>query len=190
MKPEARGTPGKDPGWFGRVNARVQRFINGGPAPTDPLYLSNRSPWQRSRLALVIAVPLLIVASCVVLSLTFLTKPVETPVKELTPAEIAARTLPNLAKNISMESNKDIEVLEVHVDRAARTTVSGTVRNHTDRSIREAEIVFWLTQKNGSQVGAVTTTLRDLAPRATAKFAFPIQQDNAHFALVREIHTQ
>ena len=151
MKPGARSGPGKPPGWMGRLNERVQRFINGGPAPSDPLYLSNRSPWQRFRRALVFAVPIGIVAAGVVLSLSNVFKPKQAPVKELTPAEIAARTLPNLAKNISMESNRDIEVVEVHVDRTAGTKLAGTVRNRTDRAIHEAEIVFWLTQKNGSQ---------------------------------------
>ena len=110
--------------------------------------------------------------------------------KPLTAAEVAAKILPNLAKNISIESNKDIQVVEVHVDHTAGTRLAGTITNNTGRSIRLAEVVFVLTEASGSQLGAVTAKLENLAPYSTSKFAIPIQQASAAYALVREINTQ
>jgi hypothetical protein len=66
----------------------------------------------------------------------------------------------------------------------------GTVKNNTDRLIRTTEIVLNLTDATGSQLGAVSARVDNLAPNATANFQIPIVQTDAAFALVREIQTQ
>ncbi|MBZ5726222.1 MAG: FxLYD domain-containing protein [Acidobacteriia bacterium] len=190
MKPAGRGAQPKRMRWLGPLRGPVERFINGGPAPTDPLYLTNRTLGQRVRFMVVIAVPCLILAGGVILSTSNMFKPKIAPAKPLTAAEVAAKILPNLAKNISIESNKDIQVVEVHVDHTAGTRLAGTITNNTGRSIRLAEVVFVLTEASGSQLGAVTAKLENLAPYSTSKFAIPIQQASAAYALVREINTQ
>ena len=40
---------------------------------------------------------------------------------------------------------------------------------------------------DGSQVGAVRTTLRNVQPYSTTRFQIPIDQENAAFALVRDV---
>jgi len=52
----------------GRQRARIDKWISGGPAPTDPLYLTNRTWNQKIKTWSVIAVPLLILIGGVALS--------------------------------------------------------------------------------------------------------------------------
>ncbi len=190
MKPTVRGGKATRLRWLGPLRGPTERFISGGAAPTDPLYLTNRTLSQRIRFGIVIAVPCLILAGGVILSMSSIYKPKIAPARPLTPAEVSARILPNLAKNISIESNKDLQVVEVHVDHTAGTKLAGTVTNNTGHAIRLAEVVFVLTEASGSQLGAVTAKLENLAPFSTTKFAVPIQQSTAAYALVREISTQ
>jgi hypothetical protein len=95
--------------------------------------------------------------------------------------------LPNLPKDIKIESHTDVQVTEASVKGGI---VTGSVRNNTDRPYHAAELVFDLTDSVGSQVGAITTTVRDLGAKATVRFSVPIKQRDAAFVLVREVHTE
>jgi hypothetical protein len=90
----------------------------------------------------------------------------------------------------NIEVNKDVQVLEAHVELEGGSKLTGTARNNTDHLIHTAEIVFNLTDQSGSQVGAVSAQVENLAPNATVRFQVPIEQTNAAFALVREVRTQ
>jgi hypothetical protein len=105
----------------------------------------------------------------------------------LTVAEVAARILPNMDKNIQLAVNKDVEVVEVHVDLTSHKLV-GALKNNTDRALG-AEVVFDLTDAVGSQVGAVVGRVERIAPQGRADFQFLIKQQDAAFALVREVRT-
>jgi hypothetical protein len=98
--------------------------------------------------------------------------------------------LPNIDKTIKIEVNKDVQVLEAHVESQGGMKVAGVVKNNTDRMIHTTEIVLNLTDRTGSHLGAVSVKVGDLAPNATVRFQVPIEQKDATFALVREVSTQ
>src|SRR5882757_3657063 len=115
--------------WAGRQKARIDQWISGGPAPSDPLYLTNRTWGQKLKSWSVIAVPLVILIGGVGLTLSnVLDPPAAKPIAEMSSAEVAAKTLPNL-KNLKIESNHNVDVLEVRVTHDGGTKMVGVVKN-------------------------------------------------------------
>jgi hypothetical protein len=112
------------------------------------------------------------------------------PSAEPSAAELAAKLLPNVDKTIDIEVNKDVQVVEAHIEHEGGTKVAGTVKNNTNRLIHTTEIILNLTDQTGSHLGAVSAQVNNLAPNATLKFQTPIEQKDAAFALVREVQTQ
>ena len=162
--------------------------MSGGARPLDPLYLSNRTAGQKMRSALLVATPIVLVAAVVVLALSR-----SADIKqqaELSSAEVAKRILPDLSRDIKIDTNRDVVVLDAAVERGTPLAIAGSVQNNTSRVIRSAEIVFDVTNDVGSQVGAVATKVRDLPPMSATKFRFAIKQTDAAFVLVREVHPE
>ena len=187
LKPGQSNAGGKKLRWLGPLGGPVDRFLSGGAAPTDPLYLSNRTFGQRFRTGLLITIPFLIIGGLVAWALTHRAQTQQQA--ELSAAEIARKSLPNLA-DVKVETNRDVQVVEVVVVPGATPSVSGSVINNTSHVLRDIEIVLELTDTTGSQVGAVSTTVEKLEPKATNKFQFPIKQHDAAFVLVREVHSK
>jgi len=80
-----------------RQRARLDKWIFGGAAPTDPLYLTNRTWGQKIKTWSVIAVPVVILIGGVGFTLSSIMQPPEgKPVRYLSPAEISAKILPIL----------------------------------------------------------------------------------------------
>jgi len=185
MKPGARpstGAPAAKGGW-------LARFLN-APAPSDPLYLTNRSFGQKSRRALVIASPfVLVIGGGLAAFLLFGHKTDKAP-KELTSAELRAKVLPGFNKEFKLDSNKDIEIAEVHFENSGPSVMVGSFRNTTDHPIFQAVVVFELADSSRSELGAVTVTETNLAPGASRIFRKPIEQTNATYALVRDVETK
>ena len=98
--------------------------------------------------------------------------------------------LPDLNKDLHIATQHDLEVQDVHIIRAASTKLAGLALNNTDHAIMKADLVFELTDKNGSRQGAVSTQLTNLAARSSVPFQFVIEQQAAAFALVRDIHVE
>lgn len=190
MKP---GSPVAQPHatrWLGPLRRSIERFLSGGPAPSDPLYLSRRTIGQRIRFALAIGIPGVIVAGLMGLALTnHFAKKTVMPRLDLSPAEIAAKMLPNM-DYVKIDTNRDVDIMEVHVDRTQGTAVMGTVMNKTAHEIHSAEIVFDLTDATGSQLGGVSQKIEDLPPQVRQGFRLPIEQSTASFVLVREVKTR
>jgi hypothetical protein len=190
MKPGAQAAQSPRLRWLGPLRKPIERLLSGGPAPTDPLYLTNRTIWQRARVVVVIGTPCLIVAVLMVLALTnYFVKKTVIPKLDLSPAEIAAKMLPNM-DNIVLDTNRDVAVIEVHVDHTKGTALAGTVMNNTGHQIHTAEIVFDLTDETGTQLGGVSQRLENLPPRIHQEFRLPIEQSTARYALVREVKTR
>jgi hypothetical protein len=68
--------------------------------------------------------------------------------------------------------------------------ITGTVRNLSGRQVATASISFDVTTKDGSQLGGVATTVHDLKPHGTAQFRILVPQQDAAFAMVRELRTE
>jgi hypothetical protein len=107
------------------------------------------------------------------------------PAGEPTSAEINQKILPNLDKNIHVEVNRDLEVMEVHIEHSTDPQLVCTARNNTKHAILNGEVIFDLTDASGSQLGAVTVPM-SLPPLSSTKFQVAIRQQTAAFALVRE----
>jgi hypothetical protein len=190
LKPDAPREQAKGTRWLGPLRGLANRVLS-RPAPSDPLYLSNRTFDQRVKLWLAIAVPVLILAGITALGLShFFQARLPGPAPEPSAAVLAAKLLPNVDKTLKIEVNQDVQVLEAHVELEGGAKLTGTARNNTDHLIHTAKIVFNLTDQGGSQVGAVSAQVENLAPNATVRFQVPIEQTNAAFALVREVQTQ
>ena len=160
----------------------------GAAKPQDPLYLSNRTIGQKVRLAVFVSLPILIIIGVTVVALV---RPAGgRPEEDAVPSETKRRALPNPAANVKVETNQDVVVLKAAIENGHGTEVAGVVQNNTDRVIRSAVLTFDVTDQAGSQLGGVSTTVQNLAPKASTKFRFPIKQTEAAFVLVREVQKE
>ena len=191
LQPGAPAAPAKRK-WLGPLSGPIERLLSGGPAPTDPLYLTNRTTGQKIKRGLLIGVPCLGLAVLVIGMLTgdidfSSPRPVT---RETNAAEVAAKLLPHMDSSIRIDTDKEVEVLEAHVEHGTPTYLVGRMKNTTNHEIHIAEAVFDLTDSGGSQLGGVSAKIENIAAGSSAGFKVAILQSEAHFALVREIHTQ
>ncbi|HEY1217749.1 MAG TPA: FxLYD domain-containing protein [Bryobacteraceae bacterium] len=188
MKPQGRGSEPAKPKSAWRQ--RLEQLIN-GPANTDPLYLSNRTIWQRIRVVAIMVVPFLLVAGVLAVAWSDVFKGKDAPKpRELTAAERAARVLPNFNTKIQLPTNHDLDVQDAHVEHGSPTHIAGLIKNNTDHVIASASLVFDLTDERWSRLGAVNTRVGELPPHCTTPFRFTVAQDTAEHVLVREYQTQ
>jgi hypothetical protein len=189
MKPGARPGQTQERKWLGPLRGPVDRLLSGS-APADPLYLTNRSLGRRIKSWSLVVIPCLFIVGLVALALSqgYFNPPEAVPRREPSAAEAARTMLPNIARDIRIESNKEVEVVQVQVDRSAMKVI-GSVRNNAAYAIAATDVVFNLTDKSGSQVGAVRGHIENLSPKSTKDFQFPIEQRDAAFVLVREVTT-
>ena len=185
MKPGGQTAPKRELTWLGPLRGPVDRLLSGGPAPTDPLYLTNRTLGQKLLSWSLIGIPCLVLLAGIGITLSsLLDLPAPKPDKELTAAEITAKLLPNMDQDFKLAPTSDVQVLEAKVD---GTRLVGKVKNTSTREIAGAELVIDLTDVDGSQVGAVSAFVEKIPPSGTRSFEVPIKQRNAAAALVREV---
>jgi hypothetical protein len=174
------------------IPGRIQKLLNGSAA-ADPLYLSNRTFLRKTRVWLVIGLPAVILLGGLGLVLArYFDRgaPVAAPPADLSDAEIARKMLPDLNKDLHIDSQHDVDVQDVHVVHSGANRLAGVALNNTNRVIGKVEIVFELTDKSGSRQGAVSTQLLNLPAKSSVPFQFAIDQQTASFAIVREVHAQ
>jgi hypothetical protein len=185
MKPGGQMAPKRELTWLGPLRGPVERLLSGGPAPTDPLYLTNRTLGRKLLSWSLIGIPCLVLLAGIGITLSsLLDPPAPKPDKELTAAEITAKLLPNMDKDFKLAPTSDVQVLEAKVD---GTRLVGKVKNTSTREIAGAELVIDLTDVDGSQVGAVSAFVERIPPSGIRSFEVPIKQHNAATALVREV---
>jgi len=188
MKPGKPKTESRRMRLLGPLRVPVERWLSGG-ARQDPLYLSNRTFGQKLVGWVKVGVPLLVVVAAVIFAF-LMHRREDKPAEVLSPAEIAAKMLPELNKPIHVDSNTDIEVLEMYVDHAAGDKLLGKLRNTTSHTIQAGEVDFVLIGDSGTQVGAVRVQVNKLAAGETVPFAQPIAEKAASSAQVREVRTK
>lgn len=184
MKPGGKTAANRQLKWLGPLGGPVERLLSGGPAPSDPLYLTNRTLTQKLKSWSLVAIPCLILAAGGWYALRTLNPPEAQPAPEPTAAAIAASTLPNLAKDIQLAPSTDVQVIEIKVE---GSRLVGKVRNTTAREIAVTELVIDLINPAQSQIGAVNGIVEKIPAMGTKEFQIPIKQRNAAFALVREV---
>lgn len=184
MKPGGQTAPKRQLTWLGPLRGPVERLLSGGPAPSDPLYLTNRTLTQKLKSWSLIAIPCVVLALGIVILSRSLQPPAPKPVKPLTAAEITAKLLPNLDQDIQLPLATDVQVIEIKVE---GSRLVGVVKNTTRREIAVTELVIDLTNAAGSQLGAVNAIVEKIPPSGTKDFQIAIQQRDAAFALIRNV---
>src|SRR5450432_823103 len=179
LKPDARPGQTREMKWLGPLRRAIDRFLSGG-SPKDPLYLTNRSLGRKVGAWAVVAVPCLLIMGVVALALSrnYFDSPEAPAPKEMTAEEVSQKVLPNIAKNIQIDTNRDVEVVEVHVEHGAELKLMGSVRNNSAKNFAAVEVVCNLTDSTGSELGAVSGHIENLAPKSVKAFQIPIQQRN------------
>jgi hypothetical protein len=174
------------------IAKRIERFV-AGSAPSDPLYITNRTFGQKLRMGLLVGTPVLAIAALVALALgSYFDSPAKQKptVSKQRDDEITAKVLPNLAKEYKSQSDPEVEVTEAVVARGPDSNISGKLRNNTDHTVMLADVVFDVTDEEGSALGAVAVRVENIAARATVPFRKAIEQHTARSALVREVHVR
>jgi hypothetical protein len=189
MKSHEPADRGAGPATPSRFLRPFERFLS-GPGSADPLYITNRTAGQKIRLALLIAIPPLLVlglATAVIIHFNQSARP--KPPAQMSNAEIAVKMLSNLS-DVTVYSNKDIDVMDLAVHQSGGSRVTGTLKNNSDHAIAGVEVIFDLTNAMGSRLAAVSCKVARLEPKGRAKFETAIAQKDAAFAIVREIRIQ
>jgi hypothetical protein len=187
LKPGGPGAPKQELKWLGPLHGPVERLLSGGPAPTDPLYLSNRTLPQKLKSWSLIGIPCLVLALGIGVTLSDLLDPPEAkPIKEPTAAQIAAK-LPIIDKDLQFAPAPDVQVVEIRVD---GSRLVGVVKNTTAREIASTQIVIDLTNSVGTQVGTLNGTVERIPPSSSKAFQFPITQRDVAFGIVRLIQSR
>jgi len=176
--------PKKGPRWLVSLQDRGERMLSGGPAPNDPLYLTNRTTAQKVKAWSLIGVPCLILAAGIGATLYVLEPHSPEAVKQPTAAEISAKILPNVGKDFKLAPAADLQVIEIIV---SNSRVTGIVQNTGKRTIAGAELIMDLTNATGSQVGAVSAIIGQIPAAGRRDFNISVKQRDATYALVREI---
>jgi hypothetical protein len=153
----------------------------------DPLYLTNRTWRQKAILWAAVATPLTLLLAAVVYVLLVPPRAREQAPAQLSPAEIAARTV-IIPKDFTFPQNKDLQVTEAAVEHgAAGSFLTGTLQNNTDRSFAGAELAFELLDERGSMAGGAGGRAPAVGPRGTVRFRIPIEQREAVQVTVRGV---
>ena len=169
------------------LRARFDRVL-AGPATSDPLYLTNRTLWQKLRPMIVISIPIIVLMGGIALGLSNyfgLNKPYQPPPASMSNAEIAKQMLPVLNK-LHFDAQHDVEIIDVIIPPGSMH-VQGVAKNQTDHPISHVRVEFDLTDRAGSRQGAVSLDLENLPAKGSKPFSFAIPQKLASFAIVRPI---
>jgi len=172
------------------IAKRLERLFSGA-TPTDPLYVSNRTSRQKVRFWLLVGTPItLVLALLVLVMLGYFDSP--NPEKVIVPKansrDLTAKVLPNLDKDYKSDTDRRVEVTEAVVVRGADSNISGRLRNNSDQNVMRAEVVFDVTDEEGSALGAVAIKVENIAAHATVPFRQAIEQHAARAAIVREVN--
>lgn len=184
IKPGARNAPRSQPKWLGPLRKPIENLLSGGPAPNDPLYLTNRTAAQKLKSWSLALIPCLLMAVGVGYWLRSINPPEATPVNAHPAAQAKAQLPDDFGKDIKFPPPSDVRVLEVRVD---GTRLIGAVLNTSTRKIPLVKLIVDLVTIHNTTVGAVEVTVTELPPSGRKSFEVPLQQRNAALALVREI---
>jgi hypothetical protein len=173
------------------LRARLEVFIF-GQAPSDPLYLTNRTWRQKLKLAALIAVPVLLLLALVTIGASIRLRPDKMDPHENPPAEAETPEPAAIQKPLPedpISASTELEVVDLRIAKGAHPPlVTGTVRNATDRRVASAEVSYYLADAAGSLVGTGTTDVANVAPHGSVGFRMPLKIARAEYVFVRDVH--
>ena len=183
LKPDAQSARKRELKWF----QPIERILSGS-APSDPLYLSNRTAGQKWRSWSLIAIPCLVLAVGVWVAWSnLISLSADKPFKAPTKGEITAKLLPKIDKDFQLKPPSDLQVPEIRI---VGSRLVGVLKNTSAHEIATAEVVVDLTNTAGSQVGAVSAVVLRVPAMGSKDFQIPIAQRDAAFGLVREVKSR
>jgi hypothetical protein len=174
--------------WLENLRERFETFLS-GRAPTDPLYLTNRTWKQKLKLAGLIALPVLVLAVLIGIGSTdpfHLNKadPYEHPLKEVAP-KVASKPLPD-----PKLAPKDLDVINIRIlTDVSPPVVTGIVRNNTGQDVESAEVSYYLADHNNSVIGTESTSVQNVRAHDSVTFRTSLKTVDAQYVLVRDVRT-
>jgi hypothetical protein len=171
--------------WLAGLRQRFDALL-AGEAPSDPLYLSNRTWKQKLRLAALIGIPMLVIALVIVAASTDVfqlrrANPYDHPGS----AEPAA-TAPDPATE---PTEKEMEVSNLRIARDVKPPIiTGEFRNNSDHLIHSAEITYFIADNNGSLLATESTEVLEVGPHRVVTFSAPLKLSQAGYVQVRDVH--
>jgi hypothetical protein len=175
-----------------RLRSRIELFVS-GRAPSDPLYLTNRTWGQKLKIALLIAVPVLLLVALAVIGAANRVQVGAADPYGQPPVEAAPRTdaaAPSATGKPSPDpvlGSTDLEVLNIRIARDAHSpVVTGIVRNKTDRKVDKAEVSYFLVDREGSLVGTDSVIVASVQPHGSVAFRNPLKLARAEYVFVRD----
>jgi hypothetical protein len=162
------------------LRGSIERLL-AGRAPTDPLCASNRTFRQKAAMAFWLLLPAAAVAAAFLYAANQ-----RHAVNEETPAVREEPASPPVKIDVP-PSNAVLDLESARVVRSSPPRLEGAARNKTGRRIGRAELVFQMTDEEGSNLGAVRVELKDIPPQGRAEFSVPLEDARAAEAVLREV---
>ncbi|HLY19171.1 MAG TPA: FxLYD domain-containing protein [Bryobacteraceae bacterium] len=173
---------------LGRMRARIELLINGS-APSDPLYLSNRTWQQKLKNAALVSSPVLILIALILIASTDVFRihkadPYGHTLAEVQPAAAQKRLPePKLAP-------APLEVVNIRIAKDTQPpVVTGILRNNTNARVRSVEVSYFLADDGGSLIGSDITGVQNLQPHGSVTFRSALKITNAEYVIVREVRS-
>ena len=167
---------------FERFQSVVERLVYAGLKPGGlPL-----PPQQTLRTRLAMAVFILLVAAL----LTVLVLALRHPALQAEKVALPAPPVEIVPKGFNA-ANPELAVVEIEFNQTKEPKeITGTLHNLTGRLFAKCEVSFNVTTPTGAHLGAVATTVSDVAPHASVRFRIPVAYANAALAMVRELRPE
>lgn len=172
-----------------KLRERFDRFLS-GRAPSDPLYLTNRTWAKKLALVVLIALPVLLLIALVTIGSADLLRfhkvddPYDHTVAEAPPPVVAPKPVADPTLRAT-----NLEVVNIRLMRDVDPpAVAGTVRNNTSQKVDSAEVSYYLADGQGSLMGSESTVVHNVPPHGTVIFRAPLKMAKAEYVLVREVH--
>ena len=179
---------------FKPLRQRIEILIS-GHAPSDPLYLTNRTWQQKLKAAALIVVPVLLVIVLVTAGATYRLRSdkvdpnapaiaeAPAPVPDASPAAVQKPSFD------AITASTDLEVVNLRIARDSHPpAVTGTVRNKTGRKVESAEVSYYFADTAGSLVGTEKTIVANVEPHGSVAFRMPLKTAKAEYVFVRDVH--
>jgi hypothetical protein len=172
---------------FDPLRERMEIFIS-GRAPSDPLYLTNRTWRQKLKIAVLLVAPVVLLTVLVAIVVTNPLRFHKVEAEVRAPVEAPAPATQPKPRSGPLSASTDLEVVNIRIARDAHPpAVIGTVRNRTARKVDSAEVSYYLADAAGSMVGSDTTEVANLEPHGSVAFRAPLKFERAAYVIVRDV---
>jgi len=156
-------------------SARIEALL-AGPAPSDPLYVSNQSLVDRLKPWLIVGAPCLALLLASGIAISHIQK-VRQSDAIVSRAKIAAMVLPPSAP-------RPLNVFELRIDASGERKLIGAVRNVTDHVIVAGHLQIELDDAYGQPVGSAVQEVSQVPPGGIVHFQIPVPEPDASVAMV------